>query len=365
MERSLLYSKVFVFNPYSCSPNDGGPSGVIAQNLLGHHLNHVVINPVQEENVFALELLRKRYFPPPVPAFYHDWFLRCRKLYRCYQVRRFPVVFFHDVFSLTCCLDLIPRGQTIVLQSHCPELPHQEVAASSFTNGEIILWVKQVEARAFARADVAIFPNNGAVDIYRRLLKESTRVYYLPTGARPVSGNAKVPLDPSLCHFLFIGRRNRVKGFDLVLEAFRRAYRLRPEFRLLLLGRGQVLDEPGVIDLGYCENPHLWYRSCDFVINLNRQSYFDLSVLEALSVGAHIIMSLSEGHREFQELAPEGVTQVISASVESLLEVLLSEILQKNPEGATRNIAWYASQHSDAVYRSNLDSLAATLLGAD
>lgn len=358
-----MIDKVFLFNPYTCNLTDGGPSGVIAQNLIGHDLQYVEVNPVVKQNFTFIDSLRKRLHPPPVPLFYHDWYIRCEKIYRSFNVSRYRAVFFHDVFTLSCCLHLIAPSQCVILQSHCPELPHQEVAGSSFATDELIAWVRKIESEAYARADYVVLPNEGAAEIYLPLLHDRLHIEYLTTGSKNISECGRVGLDSSCCNLLFIGRRNRIKGFDLVLEAFRQAHRLKPTLRLYLLGRGNSIVESGVTDIGYSDVPHLWMRSCDYVVNFNRQSYLDLSVLEALSVGAHIIMTATNGHRVF-DVGSDGIIVASQVDVKSLVKILLSEELEQNCRDTPSldNIGLYMNKYTDEIYRKNLDALSFRLL---
>lgn len=360
-----MTDKMFLFNPYSCQPTDGGPSGVVAQNLLGHTLQNVHVNPVFNDTFLLRDFLRKKLFPPPVHNFYRDWFIKCEKIYRNFGVSRYRAVFFHDVFSLWCCLHMISPTQKVLLQSHCPELPHQEVAASSFATEELVRWVRNMEVEAFARADHVVFPNEWTVDICRPLLSDDSKIIYLPTGAMRIPDHGRLGLDPSKCNLLYIGRRNSIKGFDLVINAFRYAHQLRPVLRLYLIGRGDPVEEPGVVDLGYSEKPHLWMRSCDYLINFNRQSYLDLSVLEALSVGARIIMSATDGHREFIGTGSDGIITAEQPTIEGLVDLLLSEerIPDKTDLPSLANIDLYLNRYTDEIYRKNLDALAVRLLG--
>lgn len=359
----MMIDKVFLFNPYTCNLTDGGPSGVIAQNLIGHDLQHVEVNPAVKQIVTFRDSLCKRLFPPPTPSFYHDWYLRCVKIYRSFNVSQYRAVFFHDVFSLSCCLHLIAPSQCVILQSHCPELPHQEVAGSSFATDELVAWVSKIESEAYARADYAVLPNEGAVEIYRTLLHDRLHIEYLTTGSKRISECGRVGLDSSCCNLLFIGRRNRIKGFDLILDAFRQAHRLKPALRMYLVGRGNPIVEPGVTDLGYSDVPHLWMRSCDYVVNFNRQSYLDLSVLEALSVGARIIMTATNGHRVF-DVGSDGIIVADKTDVKSLAKIFLSDelVLNCHDTPSLDNIGLYMKEYTDEMYRKNLDALSFRLL---
>src|SRR5260370_1156680 len=83
----------------------------------------------------------------------------------------------------------------------------------------------------------------------------------------------------------------------LVIDGFRFAYEKNKNIRLVICGSGARESHPGVIDLGRCERVHDWIASVDCVVNANRQSYFDLSALETLSVGTPLAVTPTQGHK--------------------------------------------------------------------
>lgn len=362
--RKVNRAPVLIFNPYTCNVTDGGPSGVIAQNLLNQPSKLYDLTPVFNYEITTLALIEKLLIQTPVPRYYIDWYKKCRSIFRRFDVGRYSILFFHDVFSLACCLDLIKPKQHVILQSHSPELPHEEISESAVATDEIVKWVRKAEFDAFARADSVVFPNEGAADIYLPLLRNSSRRVFLPTGAKGAPDFRKVCLDPSLFYLLFIGRRNRIKGFDIVIDAFRCAYQCRPELRLVLVGRGEPVYDSGVIDIGFSDSAHIWINSCDFVVNCNRQSYFDLSILETLSVGTPLLVSANQGHSEFAATGSRGIINIGYPDAQSLVAVLLQDDLKNlsGTEARKDNQLLYKTKYTDAIYRNNLNEMLLQIL---
>lgn len=330
--------KVFIFNFYNCNTTDGGPSGFLAQNVLGYSSVYYDVNPVFPDHQLFRDHLRKRFIKPPVHRLYYDWYIRCEKIYKSYHVSRYPIVYFHDVFSLACCIHLIPAHQIVILQSHCPELPHNELHELSHVTDGMVSWATQAEKMAFARADDLVFPNEGAVEIYSSLISHHSRIHFLATGAMPVGTLQRFPLDSDLTYLLFVGRRNYIKGFDIILEAFKSCREYRRDVRLVIVGKGTPVFEDGVIDVGFSARPHDWINSCDFVLSCNRQSYFDLLVLETLSVGTPLIISTTMGHRFFENHKSAGILTIDEPTSGNLSAVLMSDALdKKNNNKMTRN----------------------------
>ena len=42
---------------------------------------------------------------------------------------------------------------------------------------------------------------------------------------------------------MYIGRRNKIKGFDIVIEAFRKAREKRKDINLVIIGNGEKIEE--------------------------------------------------------------------------------------------------------------------------
>jgi glycosyltransferase involved in cell wall biosynthesis len=356
--------KVFIFNHFECSPTDGGPSGVLGQCLCGREGTFYHVNPVHVLDLRPLDRLRKIRLAARLPGFFLDWQLHCEQIFKRFQVAGYPVIYYHDIYSLAFTLHLIGRDQTVVLQSHSPELPHEEFAQLPHASGELVQWVADAERQAFLRADCLVFPNDGVLDIYAPLIADSSRICYLETGARQPSQLQSIPLDRRQIHLLYIGRRNAIKGFDIILQAFQEAHQKHPELSLVLVGSGASVNSEGVVDVGFSHKPQDWINSCDFVINCNRQSYFDLSAIETLSVGTPLIISENFGHRAFASLGGEGIMPIGSPSVDNLRAVLDPAYLRPFmiPSARDANRKLYQERFSDSVYRAHLELLCRGLL---
>jgi glycosyltransferase involved in cell wall biosynthesis len=233
------------------------------------------------------------------------------------------------------------------------------LAAYEDSTPEILRWVKEeVTPAAFNRADAVVLPNDGILKIYDGLLNKSTKILYLPSGSKHPRHVAQIPLDPHYLYFLYIGRRLPIKGFDLIIEAFKRAYMQRSEIRLILLGNGEKIDLDGVIDIGFSNAPHDWMASTDYVITANRQSYFDLAVLEALSVGAPLLLSCTWGHCVFKNASP-GIFDIGAPNVQNIQKAFLTFPFKRelNMNVISANQELFRRQYSDEVYRRSLDRM--------
>lgn len=375
---SMRSKPCLIFNAYPLKVTDGGPSGFLAQNLAGtssenYRLSemHQAVRPQNR----LLSLLHRQYSAIQLKRAFRkiglpsrgSWFFSqletARRSFQKESGQDYAWIWFHDVTSLFACMDLLDARQNVILQPHCPELPSDEVVKFG-GRIEDVGWVKQVERTAFARANICVLPNKYVVPIYASLLRPETRIEYLLSGCRQMKAKGLLPLDPKYVYYLYLGRRMAIKGFDVVLEAFQKAHAQDSSLRLVVVGKGDQVNAPGVIDVGFSEEPAMWLESCDYLISANRQSYFDLSVMESLSVGIPLIVSCTGGHFFFKDCNSEGVYSLPDAEVETLAQALLINRKKghDNKFASAANQKLFREQFESRNYRIRLDRLLAGIL---
>lgn len=356
----MIRDKILIFFPYECNINMGGPAGFIAHNLVDKPRDFFVL--LQD-------------FPMPNPSFITKamFFVRSRleklksskdiyvKEYLCSSyfnncnAKSYKYIFFHDCETMYACRNLISDEQFVILQSHSPELPSEEynntIKSSKLKNKIRLEYIKKAEKFSFERANVIILPNEYCIDLYRNILPEKLSVDFILSGAKCGYNNQEIDdsgVDNNKINILYIGRRNSIKGFDIVLNAFRNAYKTNKNINLIIVGKGDKIDESGIVDIGFSNSPISWYERVDYVINANRQSYFDLSVIEALSTGVPIIMANNYGHKWFN--GKSELITMFDGSVDNLSKILISDTLTKRDINNRSNIELYENFLTDKLY---------------
>lgn len=108
-------------------------------------------------------------------------------------------------------------------------------------------------------------------------------------------------------------------GVDVVVQAFIRAARRRPDLRLILLGAGsqagllhRLLDESGLRDrvyfggqTGQAALPE-FYRAADLYLSASRSDGSSVSLMEALACGRPVLVSDIPGNREWIQTGRQG-----------------------------------------------------------
>jgi glycosyltransferase involved in cell wall biosynthesis len=275
------------------------------------------------------------------------------------------MIWFHDVWSFFACADLISENQIVVLQPHTPELPSSEVRANKQTEGDIE-WSESAEKAAFSRANVVVLPNRHVIPIFESLLCKENQIRFLKSAAKVTEPRFNLSLDPNFIHYLYIGRRNQIKGFNTLIEGFEIAYSQNKNLRLLLIGRGETQNTPGVIDLGFMEDPISWMNSVDYVVSTNEQSYFDLTAMETLGTGTPFIFFPTGGHAELESHASTGLVSVFPADAAGLANCILLNTRKRSDNllACSENRRIFIDHYSDQNYRERLDALISDILSS-
>ncbi len=341
--------------PYERSTSAGGPAGFIAQNLAGWETDFLSTTPALSygRNPSVRERLASIWRAPPgrwlraatSPEISRRW------IYDQSGARRHRVIWFHDAGVYAAFADLLGKEHVLMYQPHCPQLPWEEYSDPAHAEG-----YKKIVLDLVRRASVIVLPNRHCLEIYHDLVADKDVVFFPSGSARP-SDVTRISLDPSIIHFLFIGRRTAIKGFDLVLDAFRKAWTIKKDIRLVVCGGGERLKYPGIVDVGYTDRIHDWISSVNLVVNANRQSYFDLSVMEALSIGTPIALTPTQGHKEILEERSSGVISVepnVDAFVELFLSFSPSSVSEQLAQEDNRKL--YANRYSTQRYRERISA---------
>lgn len=126
-------------------------------------------------------------------------------------------------------------------------------------------------------------------------------------------------LDGKCMNFVALGRVCHQKGYDLMLEAFAKAIRKRPELRLYIIGDGpdqpeleKLSESLGISDkvtfLGRKENPYCYMKRMDAFVSTSRYEGQPLNIMEAMAVGLPLycsknLESYTEGLTGYEDIA--------------------------------------------------------------
>lgn len=272
-------------------------------------------------------------------------------------------VHFHsteDLYLMRKALDSY-KGK-VVLTSHSPCVYHEELISrlnpkDAAAHAEELKGLAVIDEYSFKRADYVIFPCPEAEEPYfhtwdgYEAVRDETKLRYVPTGIEPVSSRVdrselrkryNIPEDAFVV--CYVGRHNKIKGYDLLQEASRELL-ADDDIWFLVAGReGPIygLDHPRWVEVGWTDDPHSIIAAADTFILPNRETFFDLIMLEVLSLGQIVLSSRTGGNKFFEKFGCEGIR--LYDEVEELVEL----VRFVKASTAEERLAWRAA--SKALY---------------
>ncbi len=215
----------------------------------------------------------------------------------------------------------------VILSCHTPEPYSQEQLALSIDGGQsrkkaqklADRW-RQVELRGYREADIMIFPSEEAMEPLLNALPEfgdlisQKDIRYMATGCIPlrpqlsvVEAKRKYEVEGKTV-IGYIGRHNSIKGYDLLKAAAQICLSERDDIVFLIGGEKgkafQPLSHPRWIEMGRV-NPAEMLQAVDVFVLPNRQTYFDLILLEVMSMGLPVIATETGGNKSVKKIADE------------------------------------------------------------
>lgn len=262
-------------------------------------------------------------------------------------IHNYDIIHFHSVSSFYRARNILKtyQGKTL-LTSHCPKTPAQEkiedVIKMDYTTFPIKLknMLEKIDQESFKMADYIIFPCKEAQQPYeddkniKDILCEKEaqgKILYIPTGI-PLKEIKK-----DECFFnnrgintkdkfivSYIGRHIKVKGYDFLRQLGEKI--LQEYNNVIFIIAGDINDQmlplqnKNWIELGWTQDGYHIIKNSHLFILPNEKTYFDLVLLEALSMGTPILLSNTGGNRYFRKYHENGLFYFEKHDLQGALE---------------------------------------------
>lgn len=218
----------------------------------------------------------------------------------------------------------------VVLTTHSPTLASIQLY-DSLEKGEraIFGWcyklLKKMDIYAFNRADYIVFPCEEAEEPYlhnwsgyANFKKCNRKKYrYVPTGINACKAKVSrsdirkkynIPEDAFVISY--VGRHNEIKGYDRVKRIGEKLLKRYKNVFFLIAGIEDPikgLDDKHWIEVGWTNDPHSYIAASDVFLLPNRETYFDLVMLEVLSLSKCVVASNTGGNKYFKKFEESGI----------------------------------------------------------
>jgi glycosyltransferase involved in cell wall biosynthesis len=245
------------------------------------------------------------------PSFRWKWLEVCPQLWASlWEVKGGDVVFFlheYHCFAHWAVINIL-RNAPIIAQHH-GGLPVQKVAKKSRTTWILYKLAAAIEKRTLRKVSHFFVLTRSEKEFITSQIGRPAEIQVDPIDFekfRPMDKHKcreRLGLSPNKRYLIFVGRFLRVRGADLVIEAFRSLRRKYPDLELLMIGglRGDELFDLVAGSQAICLGrlPHdllpYYYSAADLLVAPSRvEGVGMVNVLEALACGTPVVTTLRD-----------------------------------------------------------------------
>lgn len=319
--------KVLIYFKKSEIKDSGGPSGYL-YNLLGNYKG----NDIQlldsfngSSNTSIKKFLKKApsFLLSIFRIFYHSrYLLSLKKGFKSnIDFNKYDIIHFHDCFSYYSVRKQLENyNGKILLTNHTPTTPQIEMCDFYLTKFERKYLgferkiINEACDFAFRNCDYIIYPTSTSDESYYDEWKEyadiikNKKIIQLLTGIKEKKvniGRKEFREKYNICEddfvFCYVGRHASVKGYDVFKTLFE-LFKNDPKVKFLVAGKEGPLfgiNDKKWIEIGWTNDSGSVINACDCFVLPNKETYFDIVLLEVLSLGIPVITSFTGGNKYF------------------------------------------------------------------
>ena len=240
----------------------------------------------------------------------------------------YDVIHFHQTTDMYNCRAFLEKYTgKVVLTSHSPCAYHKELI-SKLNKRDVSFFHKKlkklelIDIYAFNRADYIIFPCREAEEPYYNSwnkyseVRNGAKIKYLYTGIAECLpklsfNDARKKYNYSEKDFIisYVGRHNEIKGYDNLIKLGLSAIE-KENVKLLVAGTNAPIKGPNNknwCEIGWTDDPYSIINCSNVFVLPNKETYFDLIMLEVLSLGKIVLTTYTGGNKIFKRFKNIGV----------------------------------------------------------
>lgn len=214
----------------------------------------------------------------------------------------------------------------VILTCHVPESVALEYYHNALDEGysktkakEICAGWARIEREAYKQADILIYPSYESMEPAKKFVPDydslikNKDVRFVATGANAIllrtpRSKAKEKYGITGKFVVgYLGRHNSIKGYDLLQRAAKKLFAEHKDI-VFLIGGNQGREFKPLRNKRWIEcgrvNPADFLPAVDVFVLPNRDTYYDLVLLEVMSAGIPIIASHTGGNISVQKMVP-------------------------------------------------------------
>lgn len=316
---------------------------------LYHYIKKRIISIIihNRANIVRINYFTKKQFHEPFP-----------ERFDINSLNKFDFIHFHVVVHYTRFIATYPncKPKTILtVHSPCPFIDEQLYSEKKWMK-IFRLSALLSESTAYRECDYMMFPCYEAMEPYnkvgvirRALNSKKNNIFFVPTSILDYQSNVKgcellkkngIPDN----HFIitYYGRHSHIKGYDILIKVGIDFLNKHKECTIVCAGKGEI-EKPKHerwIELGFIDNVNDYLSISDIHVIPNRDTYFDIAMLEVLRAGKRVIVSRTGGNKYFLKYPEEERSSIHYFNTDNIDE--LYNILEKS---------FLKKQKNDVIYR--------------
>ena len=240
----------------------------------------------------------------------------------------YDMIHFHWTEEVYLNRDFLEKYKgKVILTSHSPCVMYKERIRKLNPKDYQLLKTKidrleEMDRYAFERADYIIFPCEEAEEPYFHTwdryasIREADKYRYMTSGIVGCKAKvnrsdirAKYNIPENAFVISYAGRHNEIKGYGDLKQIGER-FAGEKDVYFLIAGKEEPmtgLKNDHWIEVGWTNDPHSLIAASDVFLLPNHETYFDLILLEVLSIGVPVILSSTGGNKYFKKFGKEGL----------------------------------------------------------
>lgn len=240
----------------------------------------------------------------------------------------YDMIHFHWTEEFYLNRDFLEKYQgKVILTSHSPCVMFKEKIGKLNQKDYRLLksridQLEEMDRYAFERADYIIFPCEEAEEPYFHTwdryasIRKAEKYRYVPTGIvgckvkvnrADIRSKYNIPEDAFVISYA--GRHNEIKGYGDLKQIGEKLAKEKDVY-FLIAGKEEPmtgLKNDHWIEVGWTNDPHSLISASDAFLLPNHETYFDLILLEVLSLGIPVILSNTGGNKYFKQFEKDGL----------------------------------------------------------
>lgn len=357
-DKILIFMEKYYLKPI------GGPAGYLYNlnnELEKQNIKNIHFIERKDDYVVTKKMIKK------MPLFLSSWIRICKrsidykrllnsdKKTSDIKLEDYDIIHFHSTKEMFRVKDSLEGyNGLVILTSHSPKPLSLEIYEDVLRPFERKFLKKmyakliEIDKYAFNRANYIVFPCQDAEepyhnnwDEYKEIKERNKDKYrYFLTGINPCSAKMNnkevrekynIPKDAFVISY--VGRHNETKGYDALKKIGEKMLHQNDNIYFFIAGKEEPLkglNNDHWIEVGWTNDPHSIIAASDVFVLPNKETYFDIIMLEVLSLGKIVVASNTGGNKYFKNINAEGI--FLYSSVDEAIDLINQINTMRNDE---------------------------------